>query len=43
MLFNLLLGSFIWGAVPLVFGLLFCAFGWLGPNRRKRARRRDAA
>lgn len=40
---NLLLGTFFWGAVPLVTGLLFFAVAWLGLERRRRASERDAA
>ncbi len=42
MLSNLVFGSLLWGAVPLVSGLLLFAVAWLGLNRRRRGRRRDA-
>jgi hypothetical protein len=42
MLSNLLLGTFLWGAVPLVTGLVFLAVAWLGLNRRRRANERNA-
>jgi hypothetical protein len=43
MLSKLLLGTVLWGAVPLVAGLLFFTVAWLGLNRRRRARERDVA
>jgi hypothetical protein len=43
MLSKLLLGTFLWGAAPLVAGLLFFTVAWLGLDRRRRARERDAA
>ena len=42
MLSNLLFGTFLYGAVPLATGLLFFAVAWLGFNRRRRGRERDA-
>lgn len=41
MLSSLLLGTFFWGAVPLVAGLLFLAVAWLGLVHRRRAIRRS--
>lgn len=43
MLSNLLLGTFLWGGVPLGAGLLLFAVAWLGLNHRRRARERDGA
>lgn len=41
MLSNLLLGTLLWGAVPLVAGLLLFAVAWHGLNRRRRGNERD--
>lgn len=43
MLSNLLFGTFLWGAAPLVAGLLFFAVALLGLNYRRRANERDAS
>ena len=40
---NLVLGTLLWGAVPLVAALLFFTVGWLGLVRRRQASKRDAA
>jgi hypothetical protein len=43
MLSNLLLGTFIWGAVPLVAAVLCLLIGWLGLRQRREAGERDHA